>query len=106
VSIGGTAQESGGQGIWNGQVEELVVEHFLYSHAVFGVLLKHFEDEVFGHVRDGDMVGEGVVAHLDLAVGGLDVVGLEGRPSYQTGVGDYSETPDVDLVGVTDIDVV
>ena len=42
---------------------------------------------MFGGGGQGDMLREGVVAHLDSIVGGLDIIGLEGRPSNHTGIG-------------------
>ena len=55
---------------------------------------------MFGGGGKGDMVREGVVAHLDSIVGGLDIIGLEGRPSNHTGIGDNTKTPNVDLIGM------
>lgn len=82
MSIGRTAQEGGWQGIWNGKIEKLVVKHFLNGHSMFGILLQHLENEVFCDVRDRNMFGKRVIAHFDLAVGGLYVVGLERRSSH------------------------
>lgn len=64
------------------------------------VFLEHLGDEVFGSGGEGDVVGEGIIAHLDPVVGGLHIVGLEGRPAYQAGIGDDSQTPNIHFVGV------
>lgn len=61
---------------------------------------------MFGDGRKGDISWEGVVAHLYFSVGGFDVVGFEGRSAHQAGVGDNSQTPDVDLVRVSIVGVV
>jgi hypothetical protein len=60
---------------------------------------------MFGDVGDGNVIWEGVVAHFDFVVGGFDVVGFEGRTSHDAGVGDHSQTPNVDFIGVSDINI-
>lgn len=49
------------------------------------------------------MVREGVVAHLNFAVSGLHVIGFERRTADQAGIGDDSQTPDVNFVGVAGV---
>ena len=48
----------------------------------------------------GGTYGEGVLAGLDLLVGELDLVGLEGRAAEEEGEADDAHRPDVHLVGV------
>lgn len=56
---------------------------------------------MFGGGGKGDMVREGIVAHLDSIVGGLDIIGLEGRSSNHTSIGDNTKTPHIDLIGMS-----
>ena len=48
-----------------------------------------------------NMIGEGVIAHFDFRVGSFNIIGFEGRPSNQTGVGYHSQTPNIDFKIVT-----
>ena len=52
------------------------------------------------------MLRERVVAHLNLGVRSLDVVGLKRRASHDAGVGDDPQTPDVNFVRVPCVDVI
>ena len=52
------------------------------------------------------MVREGVVAHFDFCVGCLDIVGLEGRTTHQTSIGDNSQAPDIHFIGVSAVRMV
>jgi hypothetical protein len=80
--------------------EEAISQQLFDSGPVAGMQLEHPAHEVPGGGGDAAL-GEGVVADFDLFVGGLHLVGLEGRPSEQQGEGNDAQTPDIDLIGVS-----
>jgi hypothetical protein len=49
------------------------------------------------------VVREGVIAHFDFGVSGLDIVGFEGRTAHKASIGDDSQTPDIHFIGVSAI---
>ena len=61
---------------------------------------------MFGNGGKGDICWEGVVAHLYFGVGGFDIVSFEGRSTHQAGIGDHSQTPDINLVGMSIVGVI
>lgn len=80
--------------------QKLISQQLIDGGPIRWVEFEHLHHELLGHIRDL-RVGKAVIANLDLLVGGLDLVGFEGRLPEQQGVGDDPQTPDVDLVGVS-----
>ena len=47
------------------------------------------------------MFREAVVAHSNFPVGAFDIIGFEGRFSYEEGVDDDSQRPKINLIGMS-----
>lgn len=96
----GRAGQAGNRKILRERVagEELVTQNLLYRQPLGRLQLKHFRNEVFGAPAQLNAVGEGIVAHPNLVVGGLDVISLKGWSTNQQSVRNDSEAPDIDFI--------
>lgn len=68
-----------------------------HSSPVSGISLEHLGDKAFALLGNVGLLRVGIVAVLDLGVGGLDITRLERRSTHGKGIGDDSQAPDVDL---------
>lgn len=103
VGLAGWAGQRGGwQQLGDGvaHVEEVVGEQLIEGGALGGVGLQDTCDQGARLVRYLHMLREALGVHADSTLGGLDVVGLEGRLTHQEGVDDDAQRPHVDLLRV------
>ena len=59
--------------------------------------LEHFGDKAFTTVSNAGVVRVGVVAVFNFGVCGFDVTGFERGPANLQGVGDHTQTPNIDF---------
>jgi len=52
------------------------------------------------------MIRKGIVTHLDLGIGGFDVIRLKGRSPHQASISNNPQTPNINLVGMTAIGMI